>query len=195
LLDDPDEDVKKAARFASELLKGTYEGEAFSRSTDGKTVAYYKYREARYNDGKVYLLHDGKTQVVFDTPSVTTLTISPNDHYLFIGNGGRIWTGYQVTDLTTNEKLTLPNLVMDIIREPSNGYDTHLDPSKIDRFDDWVSFKEWSPEGDRFLYSYQFNDDKSNPSAGYAVLDIKKNKITEVYKRMDYVDPLADFHW
>jgi WD40 repeat protein len=196
LLEDTDEDVKKAALFATELLKGTYEGDAFSRSSDGKMVAYYKYREARYNDGYVYVVRDGVTKSVFAEPSVTLLSFSPNNRYLFIGNGGRIWTGYQVTDLNTEQPVILPNLIMDIILDPSNGYDKGLDPNKIDRFDPWVTFVEWSPEGERFLYSYQFSDDKGVVHEGSAVMNLEENRITQVYKRVeDGVDPLADFTW
>jgi hypothetical protein len=195
MLEDPDSDVRKAAGFAKSLLDGTFEGEAFERSANGKVIAYYKYREARYNDGKVYLVRNGVNKLIFNSPSVTRITISPNNRFLFIENGGRIWTGAQVTDLTSDKRIALPDLVMDIIGDAKNGYDTKLDPAKIDRFDPWVHFKEWSPEGDRLLYSYQFSDEKLDIHAGYAVLDLIQGEITKVYPRKNDDDPLADFSW
>jgi hypothetical protein len=195
MLEDPDSDVQKAASFAKGLLDNTFKGEAFERSANGKVVAYYKYREARYNDGKVYLVRDGVTKLIYKSPSVTLLTISPNSRFLFIESGGRIWTDAQVTDLTSDKVVSIPDLVMDIIRDAKNGYNTKMDPSKIERFDAWVHFKEWSPGGDRLLYSYQFTDEKRDIHAGYAVLDLNQGKIMKVYPRKYEHNPLEDFSW
>lgn len=193
LMNDEDADVVKAATFADGILTGGDAGGAIARTSDGKTSAYYKYREARFNDGKVYLVRDGQApEVIFDDPSVIDVKFSPSDRHLLVGNGGRIWQVIHVYDLKTGEWLKLPSLIDALFAAPDS--DPGLDPKLVDPTYQWVRAQEWSPEGERFLYSYHFSVE-GNDYDGYAVFDMKKNAVVRTMPSAPDSDPLTAFSW
>ncbi|WP_378110767.1 hypothetical protein [Cohnella yongneupensis] len=195
LTNDPDADVARAASFSNSLITATYEGEAFARSSDGQMAAYYKFQEARFNDGKVFLVRDGHTEQIFKDPSIISLAFSPNNRYLFVGNGGRIWQAAHVYDLTTNEWIVLPNMIDGLIDAKGSVFEGEVDPAKIDGVYQWVRLQEWSPEGDRFLYFYHFSVDNQDQE-GYAIVDLKKNAVMHVMPmKEDGSSPLDTFKW
>lgn len=195
LLSDSDVDVVRAARFANELLNRTYEGEAFTRTADGKLTAYYKYREARYNNGIVYLVRDGgEPEIIFNEPSVHDLKFSPNGRYLYVGNGGRIWQGIHVYDVSTNEWTRLQNSVGSLLAAEDSPYQK-FDAARVDPVYQWESLQAWSPEGERFTFFYHFGYDGQDYE-GYAVYGMNDGIVSHVMPITELrPDPLADFAW
>lgn len=178
--DDSDSDVAKAASFAYGVISGSYEGDAFVRTSDSKAIAYYRFQEAYYNNGEVYLVRDGRTDIIWREPSTTRVTFSPNNRYLYVGYGGRTWETARVMDLQLGEQwLDLPDMIRGLVDAQNSVYAGKVDKEKIDGGYQWVHFREWSPDGDKFLYYYQFMEDSSD-FEGYAVMDVAKKAITRV---------------
>lgn len=194
LMNDEDNDVVSAATYVNGVLTGDYEAGGVSHTSDGKTAAYLKFREARYNPGIVYLKRDGKApEIMFSDPSVGAVAFSPNDRYLLISNGGRIWNVIHVYDLKKKVWLQTPSMIDALFSAPGKTF-KDIDPKKVDPTYQWVFFNQWSPTGDRFLYSYHFGADQQDYD-GYAIFDVKKNAVTKVMPLTPESNPLTDFKW
>ncbi len=194
--DDSDSDVARAASFAYGVLGGGYEGEAFVRTSDSKAIAYFKYQEAYYNNGEIYLVRDGRTVMIWQEPSTTRLTISPNDRFLYIGYGGRIWETARVMDVQGEHWIDLPDMIRGLVDVQGSEYAGKIDKEKIEGDYQWIHFQEWSPDGNKFLYYYQFMEGHS-VFEGYAVMDVATKAITRVLPNQDgYSSGLPnDFKW
>ncbi|MBW5448428.1 hypothetical protein GE107_20495 [Cohnella sp. CFH 77786] len=195
---DPDEQVRNAAKFAASVLAKTYEGDGFVRSPDGKSIAYHLFREARFNNGKVWLVRDGKSTLLYKSdPSVTQLLFSPDGKRLAVGFGGRLWNSLAILDLErVPEEADRPALIDAILKNPKNGY-ADIHPEEIARFDPYVTIKSWSPDSRKFLFAYQFGDKDFDTHFGCGVYDVEAREITIVYP-METDGRAADpkgFHW
>ncbi|MFC5700758.1 hypothetical protein ACFPVX_05670 [Cohnella faecalis] len=182
---DTDGNVRQAAQFTLQVLNGTFEGDAFSHSSDNKTVAFHRYREARYNDGKVWLSRNGDTKVVYySDASITNLSISPDAAWLAVEYGGRIWGSLELVDMKTAKPLGNTFLLEAVLKDPNGGY-TDVDPSQNDRFDPYVRFLEWKSDGTQFLFSYGFWRSADRPEYGTAVYTIKTGTVSRIEKAAD----------
>jgi WD40 repeat protein len=184
LLNDINADVVKAATFTKSIFDETYAGDTFIHSPDGKSIVYYKYREARYNDGAVWLVtSEGKKRLLYKNLNINALNFSPDSKLLAAGSNGREWNALEIIDVETGEPLELPDFIMPIIQDPLNGYDTEINSQEnpVIRFDPYVALINWAPEGKRFLYSYRFYNGIGNDFHGYAIFDLKQNRTIKVY--------------
>jgi WD40 repeat protein len=200
LLNDINADVRKAAAFTKSIFDETYAGDTFVHSPDGKSIVYYKYREARYNDGAIWLVTtEGENRLLYKNLNINALNFSPDSKLLAVGSNGREWIALEIIDVATGKPLELPDFIMPIIQDPLNGYDMDINSKEkpVIRFDPYVTLIEWAPEGKRFLYSYRFSDAIGNDFNGYAIFDLKQNRTIKVYPNMDRAEnPLPDgFTW
>ncbi|WP_276353656.1 hypothetical protein [Cohnella caldifontis] len=197
--EDPDDEVRQAAKFVMEIVGKTYRGEAFAHPADGKRAAYRLFQEARFNDGRVWLATDGKSRLIFESgASVTQLLFSPDGKKLAVGYGGRIWNAIAVLDATGSGSAApeLPDLIGMVLGNPENGYNG-IKIEDIPRFDPYVTIKSWSPDSRKFLFAYQFGDKDFNTQYGFGVYDVCDKKVTKVYKmETDGRDTAPEgFHW
>jgi len=196
LLNDINADVQKAAVFTKSIFDETYVGEAFIHSPDGKSIVYYKYREARYNDGAIWLVTtEGENRLLYKDININALSFSPDSKLLAAGSSGREWVVLEIIDVETGKPLELTDFIMPIIQDPLNGYDTDINSKEnpVIRFDPYVALLDWAPEGKRFLYSYKFYDGNGNDFNGYAIFDLEQNRTIKVYPKKDLAErPLSD---
>jgi WD40 repeat protein len=199
-LNDSNADVRKAAAFTKSIFDETYVGDSFIHSPDGKSIVYYKYREARYNDGAIWLVTtEGEKRLLYKNLNINALNFSPDSKLLAAGSNGREWIALEIIEVATGKPLELPDFIMPIIQDPLNGYDTDINSKEnpVIRFDPYVTLIEWAPEGKRFLYSYRFSDAIGNDFNGDAIFDLKQNRTIKVYPKKDRNErPLPDgFTW
>ncbi|MBW7476938.1 hypothetical protein K0T92_19660 [Paenibacillus oenotherae] len=172
--------VRQAANFAVALIDHRYSGSSFVRSQDGSIAGFYKYRESRYNDGKVWMVKENSPKLLGNLDgSVFRLSMSASGRWLEADYGGRTWSNIAIFDTSTGNQLRLPNLIEAIIDDPDNNYDIH--PESIDRFDPAVWMDRWL-DNDRFRFAYQFYDSRGNLLSGRAIYDTTTGTIERVMK-------------
>ncbi|RKP48023.1 hypothetical protein D7Z26_22755 [Cohnella endophytica] len=181
-VDDPEELVANAARFALSVMEGKYEeAEGSLKSPDGKAYAFVKYREAKFNDGKIWLAKNGRATTVYtpDIGGILDLGWSPDSQWLFARYAVQTASWIVLANAKTGEIRDKFDLVQRIIGDPANGY--AVDPAKAPRFDPGEQLVDWSPNSKKFLFRYSFADENFMPYEGFGVYDLVNNKIEKVY--------------
>ncbi|GGG65676.1 hypothetical protein [Paenibacillus radicis (ex Gao et al. 2016)] len=177
LLVSTDINVVTAAKFALEVYQHNFNGPAFSRSPDGKRVAFHLFNEARYNDGEVWI-YDFEQSTVYPLKgqwlSVEDLKWSGDSNKLSIAYGGRTWGSIDLVDPMTGESL-LENSVYDVLEK--NKLYTAV---KQARPDPYYRLVEWSPDSTKAMMSYSFMDDDNKVQQGIVIYDLRKAAYTTV---------------
>ncbi|MCX7923098.1 MAG: sister chromatid cohesion protein PDS5 [Clostridia bacterium] len=200
LLNDPDENVKKAAEFTCSVLKFTFEGEDFIKSPNGKNVAFYNYREARFNDGKLWV-YNGEYKEVWLLKtlegSLGSINWSPSGEKIAVSYGGRLWSDVAIIDNPSGE--TYGNGLFQHILKFKDKYGYKI--GKNNRVDPWITFLEWSPDSNKILLFYSFFDDDTVSQKGAAVYNLQKRDFDKLIplgpSEADYPKAVKpkDFKW
>lgn len=200
LLDDPDETVRKAAQFSISVLNFTFEGPDFIRSPDGKDVAFYNYRDARFNDGNLWLYKDEFKEIWLLKNfygSIGAINWSPDGKKIAVSNGGRLWNDVALVE-TSSGNILGDNLFAYIF-EQQNKYGYKIGDNS--RPDPWISFMEWSPDSNRALLFYSFFDDNRISQKGACIFNLQKQSFENLIpygpSEVDYPEPELpkDFMW
>ncbi|QMV41622.1 TolB-like translocation protein [Cohnella cholangitidis] len=192
---DDAEAVRQAATFVESVLQETFDGDRFKRSPASHQVAFHLYHESRYNDGELWVALDGKLERLTKLEgSITKLAYSPDGKKISAEYGGRIWSSLAIVDSVSGNR-ALPDIIGEIIADPANGYD--VDPRKVDRFDPYLQFIEWSPDSTRLLVSYSFSEGLDKYDYGWAIYNAEEDKIVKVYpsERAIYDTKPDGFNW
>ena len=187
LQNDSDEKVRTAAAFALSAITKSFEGDRFKKTTDGKKAAFYKYDEAIYNDGIVYLYidetQDAWYQYVIDG-SINDLTWSPDGSKLCVESGGRSWDFVSLIDLGQSKVVDV-GLISHIMKNHEKlGYKLVENP----RSDPHVTLLKWSPKSDRILLFYSFTDDDFKLQSGTAVYNLGKGNFESIKPNIEETD-------
>ncbi|MFF2092981.1 hypothetical protein [Paenibacillus sp. NPDC058174] len=177
LLTSTDTNVVSAAKFALYVYKHDFDDSAFSRSPDGKRVAFHLFNEARYNDGEVWIF-DSEQNALYPLEgqwlSIEGLYWSEDGQKLSIEYGGRTWGSIDLVDPITGHSL-LKNSVNDVLNE-KNLYKV----VEQSRPDPYYRLVEWSPDSTRAMLSYSFMDDEDKVQQGIVIYDLRKSAYTTV---------------
>lgn len=179
LQNDLDEKVRAAAAFALSAITKSFEGDRFKKTIDGKKVAFYKYDEAIYNDGIVYLHIDDSQDAWYEYDvdgSITDLIWAPDGNKLCVEYGGRIWNFVSLINLSDG-KVAEVGLISHIMKNNEKlGYNLVENP----RSDPRVALLEWSPNSDKILLFYSFTDDDLKLQSGTAIYNVDKGNFEGV---------------
>ena len=179
LQNDSDEKVRTAAAFALSAITKSFEGDRFKKTTDGKKVAFYKYDEAIYNDGIIYLYIDDSQDAWYEYDidgSITDLTWAPDGNKLCVEYGGRSWSFVSLVDLNNSQVVDV-GLISHIMKNHEKlGYKLVENP----RSDPRVTLLEWSPKSDRILLFYSFTDDDLKLQSGTAIYNVSKDNFESI---------------
>jgi len=182
-LDDNTEYVANIARFSLDVLQGEFrDRERFIPSPDGTAYGFTKYREAKWNDGSIWLAKQGEPPMRIysaEIGGILDFDWSPNSQWVIADVGVQVARWIALIDLRTgltNDRLDLVNRIID---DAANGY--VVDREKAARLDPYESFVEWSPDSSKFLFMYSFADENFIPYGGYGVYNIAADKIEQVF--------------
>lgn len=173
LLNDPDEVVKKAAKFSYSVLSFTFDGDEFIKSPDGKNVAFYNYHSARFNDGKLWV-YNGESKGVYLLKSfwgsLGSIDWSPDGKKIAVSCGGRISCDIEFINSHSGE--TYGNGLFEYITNMKSKYGYKIGENS--RPDPWFTFLEWSPDSKKALLFYSFFDDDRISQKGAAIYNVDK---------------------
>lgn len=198
LLDDPDDDVREAAGFALSIFDGNYESNYIVRFGNSDRYVFTKYNEARYNDGKVWLINNNTISLLYKGSSIADIPIwSPDGKWVAVPLLSRTWTDVEIINAGTLKPCKI-NL-WTYINENSEKYG--FETGSNTRADPYINLLEWSPDSTRALLSYQFTDDRLLVESGIAVYNVtsksveKFMKLSSGKKERDIVEKPANFKW
>ncbi|MFC5402554.1 hypothetical protein [Cohnella soli] len=182
-LDDKRDYVANAARFALAVLQGDFSNrEWFTPSPDGQSYGFAKYRESKWNDGRVWITKKGeRPQLVYSAGigGVLGFGWSPDGKWLNVAAAIQQARWIALVDLRTNTIHDQLNLVNRIVSEPTNGY--QVDLAKAARLDPYEDLVEWSPDSNKFLFKYSFADESFTPFEGYGIYNVATDTIEQVF--------------
>lgn len=182
--------VQQAAQFVLDVMSGTLTADNYdwvSASPDGRHMAFYRYPDSRYNDRIVYILSDdGVLRTLQVDGSVSGFTWSPDNMWLAVAYGGRIWGDFAVYDTEYWVRQDIPDIAMKLATEAQYGYLTNFE--QVMRFDPYVFIVEWSPDSSKFLFTYEFSDEKFNTHYGTGIYSMLNKRIEAVFP-IDGGDP------
>jgi hypothetical protein len=85
LMVDTDEKVRKAAKFTISLLTRAYDSDNFSKTKNSEIVAFFKYKEAQYNDGNVWMVKNDLMKLLYKVDgSINQMSISLDGKWLAV---------------------------------------------------------------------------------------------------------------
>lgn len=179
LLKDSDEKVKSAAEFVLSAVTREYRGERFVKSIDGKNVAFYRYHEVAYNDGDIWISTENTKDAWYTyhvDGSITKMTWSPDGSKLCVEYGGRSWHFVSFIDLNIYQTKDV-GLLSHIMKYSGQfNYKLVMNP----RIDPQVTLLEWSPNSDKMLLFYSFNDDDYKIQSGTAIYNSGDNSFEQI---------------
>jgi hypothetical protein len=175
---DEKEFVANAAGFALAVVEKDFDQPGFIKSGNGKRIAFQRFAEARYNDGKVLIIENGKVSVIYDDINASAVSWSPDDRWLVVTGMGRIWIDTFLVNVDTKEVVS-PRL-FPYIHENAKNYD--LITGEHQRPDPYEQFVEWSPDSKKVLLSLSFTDDRYARQRCLAVYDLGKHKVDWLMK-------------
>lgn len=186
LAESEQEVVAAGARFALRVFERDFDGEPFVRSLDGRFVAFHLFREARYNDGRIWLA-DTERDAVYplkgERPSLERYVWSPDGRALAVEYGGRIWGAVDLVDPLTGDSLLRTTVHEFLLRNQLYTADKQQRPDPYDRF------IAWSPDGSRAALSYEFTDDEGAVQRGILVYRLDKSAFSRVESLPPGEDP------
>lgn len=200
LLNDSNDSVKQSAEFVLSLYEKSFTAEAYSKSPNGKYIAFYCFGETRYNDGICYIYNTEEDCIYgFDNSytSINGFDWSPDGNILCVSYGGRTWIDVGFIDVKNNKTYT-PG-VQSYINENQKelGYVT----GNWGRPDPTTGLIEWSPDLKKVLLSYTFIDDDKVGQKGLCIYNLEQEKIERIVKlgKFDEDHPSInkpdDFKW
>lgn len=185
LLNDSNKSITDSAKFVLSIFEKSFNGEGFSKSPNGKYIAFHGFGETIYNDGICYIYIVEKDFINgFDNSyvSIGGLRWSPDGNILCISHGGRLWSSISFIDMK-NSKTFTPDVHNYINKNQKKlGYMI----GKWGRPDPNTSFIEWSPDMRKVLLSYSFTDDNRVGQKGLCVYNLEQAKIEKIIKLGQY---------
>lgn len=199
LRDDSNISIKNASKFVLSIFEKSFNGEDFSKSPNGQYIAFYSFKDTRYNDGIPYVYYVEK-DCIFGFESFTSINgfgWSPDGNILCISHGGRTWSNISLINLKSN-KTYRPDVYNYICEKQKKlGYVT----GKWARPDPVIGFIEWSPDMKKALLSYYFIDDNRVGQKGICVYNLSQEKVEKIVKLGEYeedhpsIEKPGDFKW
>lgn len=180
LENDTDLFVKEAAKLALAVFNGQYNHPAFIRYKDSSKYVFYRFREAKYNDGAVWMIDSGKVSQLFKDSgsSIMGLDWSPDGEWVGVTRGGRTWIDVNLVQVQTKE-----NREINLIRYAFGNAEKYGYKVKINqRPDPYIGLIEWSPDSRKVLLSCQFTDDDYQEQACIAVYNLDAAAIERFLK-------------
>lgn len=175
---DSKEYVRSAAIFGLAALEGTFEGQGFIKSASGKRAALVRYSEARYNDGEILMLEEGKLSIVYKGLNAAPIAWSPDEKQLAVEAATRITVDTYIVDVETGK--VNETGVFEYITKHAARYGFEI--GKNQRPDPYIRWMEWSPDSKKVLLSYSFTDDLYTRQTGVAVFDLDKKAVDWMLK-------------
>ena len=189
LVKDEKEFVSKAADFTLAVLDRNYDHPGLYRSGDKKRVAFTRFPEAQYNDGKVLVMENGKLISTYKGINAGILSWSPDSRQLAVANTARTWIETQLVNTGSGEAIT-PDLFQFIVKKAAD-YDFSIGSNQ--RPDPYVQFMEWSPDSQKALLSLSFTDDRYVRQRCLSIYDLTSQKVVWLLKLTPSEGEHADF--
>lgn len=172
LNDDPVEEVKQAVRLAISFNDGNYKYHSrIKASPDNTFYIYHRYHGAQYNDGKVWMVKDGKVSMLQEVAgSIYNTNFAPDSNLIAVNYGGRTWGALSLIDAAKGS-------VTDVLPWTSleslgiNVFGAHPRP------DPYVVFREWSQDSSQMLLYYAYHTSDYERMYGHAVYDVGTAKV------------------
>lgn len=189
--------IHDSAALSLAIINRTYDNGHLVKSHKGNKYLFTKYLGSRYNDGKLWIIDEGKIHCITENISIGGFGWSPDDEWLYANPYGRTSSDMIVVNVKSGKAYNIP--VFEYICENSSklGYKV----GKNQRSDPWINFIEWSPDSSRILLSYWFNDDEYTGQKGIAVYNIAEQFLEKVtplgLAKVDYevVKKPDGFNW
>lgn len=198
LLNDTNDSVKISAEFVLSIYENRFDGNSFYPSPNNKYIAFYNFRETRYNDGVCRIYMVDKDEIYTCTfQSITGMQWSPDSNVLCIHYGGRVWSDISFIDLRT--KTTYTPGIHEYLYENKDKYEYLI--GNWERPNPTTHLVDWSPNMEKVLLSYSFIDDNMVGQTGLCEYDFKQAKIVRIIKLGEFHDdhPVIevpdDFQW
>ncbi|MDF2841271.1 MAG: hypothetical protein K0Q99_2043 [Clostridia bacterium] len=176
---DADEKVKSAAYFALSAITKSFIGDRFTKSSDGKRVAFYRYNEIAYNDGNIFIFTEKTNGALYSyhvDGSITKMTWSPDGNKLCVEYGGRSWHFVSMIDLSSYQVKDVGLFSQIMKKQDEFSYRLIMNP----RVDPQITLLEWSPRGDKMLLFYSFTDDDYKLQSGTAIYQVEKDNFVNI---------------
>lgn len=176
--EDSREYVRNAASFGLAVVDGTFEGTWFVKSAGGRRIACSRYNEARYNDGKIFMMEDGSPHIAYEGLNAAPVAWSPDEKRLTVTTTARTRIDTFVVDVETKKVSETGVFEYAIKNAAKYGFKTGKNP----RPDPYVHFIEWSPDSQKVLLSYSFTDDLDTRQTGTVVFNLEKKAVDWMFK-------------
>ncbi len=200
LLNDSNDSVKQSAEFVLSLYGKSFEAEAYSKSPNGKYIAFYCFGETRFNDGICHIYNAEEDCIYsFDNSytSINGFDWSPDGNILCVSHGGRTWIDISFIDVKNNRTYTPGVQIYINENQKELGYVT----GDWGRPDPTTGLIEWSLDLKKVLLSYTFIDDDKVGQKGLCIYDLEQEKIERIVKLGKFdedhpsIDKPDDFKW
>lgn len=181
LLNDSNSSIRNSAEFVLSLFEKTFNGERYSKSPNGKYIAFYNFGEIRYNDGICYVYNVEEDCIYSFDNSYTNINgfgWSPDGNLLCVFHGGRTWSDISFIDVKNYKTYTTGVQSYIYENQKKLGYVI----GKWDRPDPTTGFIEWSPDMKKALLSYTFIDDDRVGQKGLCIYNLVQAKIEKIVK-------------
>lgn len=183
---DPNEEVKKAAKFSLSVLRREFNGSEFIKSPNEKYIAFHRFYDGISNDGAVFMYDKTarKLNIVAKTNSIINLNWSPDSTKLCITYGVKEWseTGFiKMSDVNFSTPATAIAKRPALIEYLDNNKEKYsIKSQKLDRLNSYTNLLEWSPDSKKLLLYYSFTDDDKKIQRGAAVYDTTGDKYEKI---------------
>jgi hypothetical protein len=184
LLNDSNINIRNSAEFVLSIFEKSFNKEDFSKSPNGQYIAFYSFKDTRYNDGIPFIYYVEKDCILgFESyTSINGFGWSPDGNILCISHGGRTFSDISFINIKTNKtyKPDVYNYICE--NQKKSGYAT----GKWERPDPVIGFIEWSPDMKKVLLSYSFTDDNRVGQKGLCIYNLSQEKVEKIVKLGQY---------
>ena len=95
----------------------------FIKTKNSGKIVFYKYEEATYNNGNVWMVKKDKIKLLYKADrSINHLSLSKDDKWLVVEKGSRLSSDLVLVDMLSEKALKLNKLINEIMINPINNY-------------------------------------------------------------------------